>query len=753
MAINLQDQQRVSLGGSSVSPHDTFSAPGIDRGAERNAEALARSLEGFGNTLQAAGSEARARENKADELRRAGLAASLVDSLNNGEAADVALGRIAPNLSYLNRVATQQAAGQLLGNRLAEESLLNFPEGMTDQPEKLAAWYAGKRQELAAQYKDNPFIQAGVIETLNDRFTRHQATMFARANADAHATQTTAFTTSVDNILDTTVPPKRTPDAVRVGATPPPSPSFGYSVNTGAAPNRGAASAVVTTANSLGINPYDLATLISYETAGRFDPNIRGGKNNAHVGLIQFGAWEQKKYGIRKGMSFEEQMGAVAAYLKDRGAKPGDDLLTLYKIVNGGNRNVSGKASDGNGTIEQHVAKMRLQHAANAAKFLTGSADERLVTASGRPVDETGSIKSPNMDENTIFDEDEPDHIIDNDVLALRTNLLQLDQQSNDAANPQMTRRERKKIMLGAVIRKATETRDARFLYALPETMLDAEEREMIKATREQITALKIRDYEFKRKMAKDREEDERDNNINTVLADIAAGKTVDALTDPRIVIGGKRDPKMVQLIAQVTTMPRVAPVISQNRIAEVTAAVEAWAGSQNTAGLAQLYGIKGGDVERKLRDAIAADPNINASDKAGLVSSLSNTISQSAKVNDPIVKNSYTVGGIVNTAMQGPFGKILPPTLGANMENLFRTRVQSGIRSWYSGNPGRTITAADLQAIADEANTFANNEFNKLYQMYTKAGGEGGTPQFNPPPALKREVRPDGTIVFSQGK
>ena len=48
MAINLNDQQVVSLGGSNISPRDTFSMPGIDQGAERNAQALAKSLEGFG---------------------------------------------------------------------------------------------------------------------------------------------------------------------------------------------------------------------------------------------------------------------------------------------------------------------------------------------------------------------------------------------------------------------------------------------------------------------------------------------------------------------------------------------------------------------------------------------------------------------------------------------------------------------------------------------------------------------------------
>ena len=143
----------------------------------------------------------------------------------------------------------------------------------------------------------------------------------------------------------------------------------------GAAGGPGDAAALTRTAAELGIDPVDLATLMSYETGGKMSPSIRGGKNNQHIGLIQFGAEEQKKYGASQGQSFQEQLGAVKAYLLDRGTKPGDDLTTLYRIVNGGNRNVPLTASDGNGTIEQHVGRMSGEHRENARRFLA-SADE-----------------------------------------------------------------------------------------------------------------------------------------------------------------------------------------------------------------------------------------------------------------------------------------------------------------------------------------------------------------------------------------
>lgn len=128
------------------------------------------------------------------------------------------------------------------------------------------------------------------------------------------------------------------------------------------------AASIADTASRLGISAQDLQAIIGYETGGKFDPSIRGGKNAKHIGLIQFGENEQKDYGAHQGQSFGEQMKAVERYLKDRGVRPGDDLSTLYKIVNGGNRNVSGAASDGNSTIDEHVANIRSKHGGGISK-------------------------------------------------------------------------------------------------------------------------------------------------------------------------------------------------------------------------------------------------------------------------------------------------------------------------------------------------------------------------------------------------
>jgi hypothetical protein len=51
--------------------------------------------------------------------------------------------------------------------------------------------------------------------------------------------------------------------------------------------------AVRASSGRLGVNPSDLLTAMSYETNGRLDPNLWGGKDNKYLGLNQFGPQEQ----------------------------------------------------------------------------------------------------------------------------------------------------------------------------------------------------------------------------------------------------------------------------------------------------------------------------------------------------------------------------------------------------------------------------------------------------------------------------
>lgn len=94
-------------------------------------------------------------------------------------------------------------------------------------------------------------------------------------------------------------------------------------------------------AEALGVDPVDLATAISYETAGTFDPRKRGPRTQwgQHMGLIQFGEPQAQKYGVNWDDPVSSQLGpegAVVKYLRDTGVKPGMGLLDIYSAINAG---------------------------------------------------------------------------------------------------------------------------------------------------------------------------------------------------------------------------------------------------------------------------------------------------------------------------------------------------------------------------------------------------------------------------------
>ncbi|PNG25710.1 hypothetical protein [Methylocella silvestris] len=122
-------------------------------------------------------------------------------------------------------------------------------------------------------------------------------------------------------------------------------------------------------AAQLGTSPKDLATVIAYETGGKFSPSIWGGKGGNYMGLIQFGPSERAQFGANDKQTFAQQMPAVVSYLKTRGFKPGMGLMDLYSTINAGSPGRYA-ASDGNGTVATHVARMQREQAANVDRFL-----------------------------------------------------------------------------------------------------------------------------------------------------------------------------------------------------------------------------------------------------------------------------------------------------------------------------------------------------------------------------------------------
>jgi hypothetical protein len=131
-------------------------------------------------------------------------------------------------------------------------------------------------------------------------------------------------------------------------------------------------------ADRLGIDPVDLATAISYETKGTFDPAIKGPttKWGRHIGLIQMGEPQRKQYGYDPEGSLDSQMSAVGRYLADRGVKPGMGLLDVYSTINAGapglyNRSDT-KAGGAPGTVLDKVRDQMAGHKEKAMNILQG---------------------------------------------------------------------------------------------------------------------------------------------------------------------------------------------------------------------------------------------------------------------------------------------------------------------------------------------------------------------------------------------
>jgi TP901 family phage tail tape measure protein len=142
--------------------------------------------------------------------------------------------------------------------------------------------------------------------------------------------------------------------------------------------------ALVAAAQKLGVSPLDLATIISFETAGTFSPSIRGGAGGNYQGLIQFGAPERRQYGVTPGQSFEEQvMGPVVRYFQDRFkgvgmSTQGASLLDLYTTVLAGNPRANRNARDSFGTSAVSGVQRMGPHRQKALSAFFGGSMENI---------------------------------------------------------------------------------------------------------------------------------------------------------------------------------------------------------------------------------------------------------------------------------------------------------------------------------------------------------------------------------------
>ena len=141
---------------------------------------------------------------------------------------------------------------------------------------------------------------------------------------------------------------------------------------------------IVLAANALGIDPIDLATVISYETSGTFDPDIGGPTTQygRHRGFIQFGEPQAEQFGVDWNDPVRSQLGpsgAIVRYLRNAGVRPGMGLMDIYSAVNAGSVGRY-NASDSNnggapGSVRDKVFNQMSGHRQKAESLLSGMVD------------------------------------------------------------------------------------------------------------------------------------------------------------------------------------------------------------------------------------------------------------------------------------------------------------------------------------------------------------------------------------------
>jgi hypothetical protein len=135
-------------------------------------------------------------------------------------------------------------------------------------------------------------------------------------------------------------------------------------------------------ADELGIDPVDLATVISYETGGTFNPTQAGPTTQwgQHRGLIQFGEPQAQEYGVDWSDPYGSQLGrggAIVKYLRSNGVTPGMSLLDIYSTVNAGAPGLYDRSDANNGgapgTVRDKVENQMQGHFKKALALMEGS--------------------------------------------------------------------------------------------------------------------------------------------------------------------------------------------------------------------------------------------------------------------------------------------------------------------------------------------------------------------------------------------
>lgn len=163
---------------------------------------------------------------------------------------------------------------------------------------------------------------------------------------------------------------------------------------------------IIETAAALGMDPIDLATIISYETAGTFDPTKSGPVTQwgRHRGLIQFGESQARQYGVDWNDPLRSQLGAdgaIARYYRENGWQPGMGMLDAYSIVNAGapGRYNASDANNGGapGTVADKVNDQMAGHRAKALALLGGEYSPNSLATQPVQMAQANALRPPEL--------------------------------------------------------------------------------------------------------------------------------------------------------------------------------------------------------------------------------------------------------------------------------------------------------------------------------------------------------------------
>lgn len=740
MVIQTPNPGNIDLGGSRVQSLDSYFRPTPKDSGSDGLNQLKSSLGQLGIAFDQQADNVQ----ESQKARTETYVQNVVQGMQKGEAADVAVGRLHPELSPVVRALVSEGMGRRQAVEDISPELDMMPPELVNDPEGSKAWFNKVRTSAAGRVQGQPFYGAGYLKAVDEQINQRQSVVSAKRSAEwANEMEGSAAQDLVDRGRSS-LSPLSTPTETDSRHTVP-----GFTNTPGAvvpafsarnAPDPLRANAVLTSAAELGVNPIDLATVISYETGGKFDPDIVGGKNNAHMGLIQFGTEERKKYGITKGMSFGDQMKAVVSFLKDRGFKPGMSIVDLYSTINAG---TPGKrnASDGNGTVASHVDTMMKEHRKGAMAFLgTGGQPANVQVASNGPI----ALPAP------VFDDEDEDGPIPSDALALRTALTQGDE---DWANMSpLTRSHRRDLMVKAAVALAWERKDPDLLRAIPAELQNPETADLLRKQGEMITTQKLSDYSRKKQVEKQEKDDWQSGQVDGWLTAAAKTKPGSSMPDIREFAV---NPRTGQLDYEVYT--KLLPLMNQGLVPEVDSSAAAAKLESNvyaaaTSGNWSALGFKGTPTDAQIVDLIRNSSGMSPRDKTVLMGKVAEMQKGAFAASSPDVQDVFQMGAgrtVSNTMSNSAFAgivKLMRPDVAADTAGIFNSAIQAGIRA-HIADTGNVPKGAALQAIAQAANLQASTYFEAEWNRIVKVQpADKGTAPPTTPAKPKFRTLPDGT-------